>query len=34
MANLIVLESAARSGIKISFIEFLKPGLMVTIITF
>jgi len=33
MANLIVLESAARAGIKISFIEFLKPGLMVTIIT-
>ncbi|HQQ51703.1 MAG TPA: ArsB/NhaD family transporter, partial [Spirochaetota bacterium] len=33
MANLIVLESAARSGIKISFIEFLKPGLIVTIIT-
>jgi Na+/H+ antiporter NhaD/arsenite permease-like protein len=33
MANLIVLELAARSGIKISFIEFLKPGLIVTIIT-
>jgi Na+/H+ antiporter NhaD/arsenite permease-like protein len=33
MANLIVIESAARNGIKISFFEFLKSGLMVTLIT-
>ena len=33
MANLIVLESAAKSGVKISFMEFLKPGMVVTIIT-
>ncbi len=33
MANLIVLESAAKSGIRIGFIEFMKPGLVVTVIT-
>ncbi|MCX8123465.1 MAG: anion transporter [Spirochaetes bacterium] len=33
MANLIVLESASKSGIKIQFMEFLKPGLLVTLIT-
>ncbi|MDH7553022.1 MAG: SLC13 family permease [Spirochaetota bacterium] len=33
MANLIVLESAAKSGIKISFMEFLKPGIIVTVLT-
>lgn len=33
MANLIVLESAAKSGVTISFMEFLKPGIVVTIIT-
>ncbi|MEJ5361412.1 MAG: SLC13 family permease [Spirochaetota bacterium] len=33
MANLIVLESAAKLGVKISFMEFLKPGIIVTLIT-
>ncbi|HXK65234.1 MAG TPA: SLC13 family permease, partial [Spirochaetota bacterium] len=33
MANLIVLESAAKSGIQISFMEFLKPGIIVTVLT-
>ncbi|MEW6134359.1 MAG: anion transporter [Bacteroidales bacterium] len=33
MANLIVIESAEADGIKIGFMEFLKPGLVVTLIT-
>ncbi len=33
MANLIVLESASKLGVKISFMEFLKPGILVTVIT-
>ena len=33
MANLIVIESAEKQGIKIGFTEFLKSGIMVTIIT-
>jgi Na+/H+ antiporter NhaD/arsenite permease-like protein len=33
MANLIVIESAEARGVKISFMEFLKPGLVVTLIT-
>jgi Na+/H+ antiporter NhaD/arsenite permease-like protein len=33
MANLIVVESAARGGVKIGFGEFLKSGLTVTLIT-
>jgi Na+/H+ antiporter NhaD/arsenite permease-like protein len=33
MANLIVIESAAHSGVKINFFEFLKSGLIVTLIT-
>lgn len=33
MANLIVLESAKKEGIDIGFMEFLKPGLVVTAIT-
>lgn len=33
MANLIVIESAEAQGVKISFMEFLKPGLIVTFIT-
>ncbi len=33
MANLIVIESAAARGVKIGFMEFLKPGLVVTFIS-
>lgn len=33
MANLIVIESADNLGVKITFTEFLKPGLVVTFIT-
>lgn len=33
MANLIVIESAEKSGIKIGFVEFLKSGIVVTILT-
>lgn len=33
MANLIVIESAENHGVKITFTEFLKPGLIVTFIT-
>jgi len=33
MANLIVIESANREGVKIGFLEFLKAGLLVTLIT-
>jgi len=33
MANLIVIESAEKFDIRISFLEFLKPGLVVTLIT-
>jgi Na+/H+ antiporter NhaD/arsenite permease-like protein len=34
MANLIVLESAEKQGIKIKFWEFFKSGILVTLITF
>lgn len=33
MANLIVIESAAKEGVKIGFLEFLKAGLLVTLLT-
>jgi Na+/H+ antiporter NhaD/arsenite permease-like protein len=33
MANLIVLESAERQGIRIGFLEFLKSGILVTLLT-
>lgn len=33
MANLIVIESAEKMGVKIKFFEFLKSGLIVTLIT-
>ncbi len=33
VANLIVIESASRNNIKISFFEFLKPGILVTAIS-
>jgi Na+/H+ antiporter NhaD/arsenite permease-like protein len=33
MANLIVIESASKEGVKIGFFEFLKAGLLVTLIT-
>lgn len=33
MANLIVIESAAGYGVKIKFWEFLKPGLLITVLT-
>lgn len=33
MANLIVVESAERLNVKITFFEFLKPGLIVTILS-
>ncbi len=33
MANLIVIESASKDGIKIGFLEFLKAGLVVTMLT-
>ncbi|MBE0663695.1 MAG: anion transporter [Bacteroidales bacterium] len=34
IANLIVIEVAEREGIKIGFFEFLKPGIIVTILSF
>lgn len=34
IANLIVIESAEREGIKIGFFEFLKPGIIVTLLSF
>ncbi len=33
MANLIVIESAEKMDVRISFIEFLKPGIIVTLIS-
>lgn len=33
MANLIVIESASKEGVKIGFMEFLKAGLVVTLLT-
>jgi len=33
MANLIVVESAERLNVRITFLEFLKPGLIVTILS-
>jgi Na+/H+ antiporter NhaD/arsenite permease-like protein len=33
VANLIVIESAGRLGVRISFLEFLKPGLIATLIS-
>ena len=33
MANLIVIESAKNLGVKVTFMEFLKPGMVVTLIT-
>lgn len=33
MANLIVIESASKEGVKIGFVEFLKAGLAVTLLT-
>ncbi len=33
VANIIVIESAAKHGIKIRFFEFLKPGIIVTVVT-
>ncbi len=33
MANLIVIESAAKAGVKIGFMEFLKPGAIVTLLS-
>lgn len=33
MANLIVIESAEKMGVKIKFFEFLKSGILVTLIT-
>lgn len=33
MANLIVIESAEKQGIKIGFFEFLKPGLLIALIS-
>ena len=33
MANLIVIEQARREGIAISFVDYLKVGLPVTLIT-
>jgi Na+/H+ antiporter NhaD/arsenite permease-like protein len=33
MANLIVIESAEKLGVKIKFLEFLKTGIVVTVIT-
>lgn len=33
MANLIVIESASKEGVKIGFLEFLKAGLVVTLLT-
>lgn len=34
IANLIVIEVAEREGIKIGFFEFLKPGIIVTMLSF
>lgn len=34
IANLIVIESADRLGVKIGFFEFLKPGMIVTLLSF
>lgn len=34
IANLIVIESADRLGVKIGFFEFLKPGIVVTLMSF
>jgi Na+/H+ antiporter NhaD/arsenite permease-like protein len=34
IANLIVIEVAEREGIKIGFFEFLKPGIIVTLLSF
>lgn len=34
IANLIVIESADRLGVKIGFFEFLKPGLITTLLSF
>lgn len=33
MANLIVIEAARTHGVRIRFMEFLKPGLVITLIT-
>jgi len=33
IANLIVIESADRFGVKIGFFEFLKPGIVVTLMS-
>lgn len=33
MANLIVIESASKEGVKIGFVEFLKAGFIVTLLT-
>jgi Na+/H+ antiporter NhaD/arsenite permease-like protein len=33
MANLIVIESAEKAGVKIGFMEFLKPGVIVTVLS-
>lgn len=33
MANLIVIESAKNQGVRIRFVEFLKPGLIVTLLS-
>lgn len=33
MANLIVIETSEKMGVKIKFMEFLKPGIIVTIFT-
>jgi len=33
MANLIVVESAGKEGVKIGFVEFMKIGIPVTLIT-
>ena len=34
IANLIVIESADRFGVKIGFFEFFKPGIIVTLLSF
>ena len=33
MANLIVIESAQNKGVKISFMDFFKPGIIVSLST-
>jgi len=33
VANLIVVESARRSGIELSFVEYLKVGVPLTVLT-